>query len=128
MWLIFIRESRPDARVWPGRRALAVADAVGWPCVWALGVLSLPAHGGLFGHCALVFCAAEAMRRVHRAVVVNHRYHFTTWRWGRRLVLVLALGYGLKLAALLTGSPIRLILPFTSWSSGAMPLLIERQR
>lgn len=104
MWVIFARAPPPpDAVVWPGRRALALVDAVAWPVAWAGFVLGLPVPAGLAGHFALALCAVSALARAHRAVAHNQRYHFTTWRWGRRLVLVLAFGYALKLAVLLSG-------------------------
>jgi hypothetical protein len=100
MWFIFARAPAPDARVWPGRRALALADAFAWPMFWANVVLGLPMPLGLAGQCVLVICGVAALRRVHRAVTQNHRYHFTTWRWGRWVVLALASGNALKLAAM----------------------------
>lgn len=102
-WLIFARAPPPDAVVWPGRRALALVDAVAWPIVWAAFVAGWPASGGLVRYVALALCAVSALARAHRAVAQNHRYHFTTWRWGRRLVAVLAFGYALKMAVLLSG-------------------------
>ena len=102
MWVIFARPPPPDVRVWPGRRALAFVDAVAWPAVWVTFVLGLPAPRGLMGQFVLACCGVAALRRTHRAVVQNHRYHFTTWRSGRWVVLALAFGYALKLAALLS--------------------------
>lgn len=102
MWVIFARAPPPDAVVWPGRRALALVDAVAWPVAWAALVLGLPVSSGLAGLVALALCALSAFTRAHRAIAHNHRYHFTTWRWGRRLVVVLAIGYALKLAVLLS--------------------------
>ena len=102
MWVIFARAPPPDAVVWPGRRALALVDAVAWPVAWSALVLGLPVSSGLAGLFALALCAASAVTRARRAVALNHRYHFTTWRWGRRLLLVLLFGYALKLAVLLS--------------------------
>lgn len=102
MWLIFARAPLPDARVWPGRRALALVDALVWPVAWAAFVLGLPVSGGLAGQGVLALCAVAAVRRVHRAVMHNHRYHFTTWCWGRWPALVLAYGYALKLSVMLS--------------------------
>lgn len=102
MWVIIARAPPPDAVVWPGRRALALVDAVAWPAAWATFVLGLTVSVGLVGHIALALCAVSAFTRAHRAVANNHRYHFTTWRWGLRLVFLLAFGYALKLAVLLS--------------------------
>jgi hypothetical protein len=103
MWVIFARAPPPDAQVWPGRRMLALVDAVAWPAVWATWLLALPVPFGLAGQCALAWCCVAAQRRAVRAVAQNHRYRFTTWRWGRWLLFVLLFGYTLKLAALLSG-------------------------
>lgn len=102
MWLILARAPLPDAVVWPGRRALALLDALAWSGAWAVFVLGLPVSRGLVGIVALALCAVSAVTRSHRAVAVNHRYYFTSWLWGRRLVFVLVVGYGLKFAVLLS--------------------------
>ncbi len=102
-WLIFARAPPPDAVVWPGRRVLALVDAVAWPIAWAVFIVGWPASGGLVRHVALALCAVSVLARAHRAVAHNPRYRFTTWRWGRRLMFVLAFGYALKLAVLLSG-------------------------
>lgn len=102
MWLLFARAPPPDADVWRGRRALAVVDAVVWPAILAALVLRAPFSIGLAGMCATALCAVAALRRAHRATFQNHRYHFTTWRWGRWLAFVVAFGYALKLAAVLS--------------------------
>jgi len=48
----------------------------------------------------LTACAiAAGVVRLHRAIAVNHRYRFTTWRWGRVLAGLLLFGWLLKLAA-----------------------------
>jgi hypothetical protein len=39
----------------------------------------------------------SAARRLFTALLANHRYHFTTWRWGRVLVWTMVLGALLKL-------------------------------
>ncbi len=102
MWVIFARAPPPDVQVWPGRRVLALVDAVAWPAAWAAWLLGLPVPLGLAGQFALAYCGVAALRRAIRAAVQNHRYHFTTWRWGRWLLLALAFGYALKLAVLLS--------------------------
>jgi hypothetical protein len=102
MWLLFARAPPPDVHVWPGRRALAFVDAVAWPMGLAALVLGAPFPSGVAGLSAVAFCAVAAIRRAYRAIADNHRYHFTTWRWGRRLAIVLAFGYALKLAVMLS--------------------------
>jgi hypothetical protein len=105
MWVIFARAPPPDAQVWPGRRVLAFVDAVAWPAAWAVWMLGLSVPLGLAGQFALAWCGVAAARRAFRAVFQNHRYHFTTWRWGRWLVMMLLFGYSLKLAVHLTSWP-----------------------
>ena len=36
--------------------------------------------------------------RLHRAVSLNHRYWFTTWRWGKVLGAMLFVGAVMKLS------------------------------
>ncbi|MGE4049673.1 MAG: hypothetical protein AB7F38_01305 [Piscinibacter sp.] len=105
MWVIFARAPPPDVQVWPGRRVLAFIDAVAWPAAWAAWLLGLSMQFGLAGQFALAWCGVAAARRAFRAVLLNHRYHFTTWRWGRWLVVMLLFGYSLKLAVYLTSWP-----------------------
>jgi hypothetical protein len=102
MWLLFARAPPPDVRVWPGRRALALVDAVVWPAGLVALVLYAPFPSGVVGMSAVGICAVAMLRRAYRAVYQNHRYHFTTWRWGRRLAIVLAFGYAVKLAQMLS--------------------------
>ena len=55
----------------------------------------LPHAAGIVGPAVMALAALSAIGRVRRAAWQNHRYHFTTWRWGRAaaglLVVVLAL-------------------------------------
>jgi hypothetical protein len=104
MWVIISRPSPPDVQVWPGRRVLAFVDAIAWPVAWAAWIIGLSVPLGLAGHVALAWCGIAAVRRAARAVGENHRYHFTTWNWGRWLVLALLFGCALKLALLVTGA------------------------
>ena len=102
MWLIFARATRPDARVWPGRRVLAVVDALAWPGALASCVLGEPLAHGLAAHVVLGWCTVVALCRAHRALARNHRYHFTAWRWGRWLAMALCFGFALKLTAVVS--------------------------
>jgi hypothetical protein len=97
MWVLFARAPPPDAPYWPGRRWLAAVDAVAWPAA-ALSVLShVPGEGGLVLALAMALAVVSAARRLVTALVANHRYHFTTWRWGRVLAWMMAVGVLLKL-------------------------------
>jgi hypothetical protein len=105
MWLIVARAPIPDAHVWPGRRLLALADALVWPALLAGVVIAMPTHGGLVALVVVAGCLVAAVGRAWRALAQNHRYRFTTWRWGRWLVWMLVLGYAMKLAIWLTAQP-----------------------
>jgi hypothetical protein len=48
----------------------------------------------------VALAVVSAFGRLRRAAWQNHRYHFTTWRWGRVAVSFLLLGLALKLAML----------------------------
>jgi hypothetical protein len=100
MWLLFARAPAPDAPIWPGRRLLAALDAVAWP----LGSVIVAGHApGGFGIVLPVVAAVAllcALAWLHRALWLNHRYGFTTWRWGR-----------ITAALLLTGAVLKVTLP-----------------
>lgn len=96
MWLILTRAPLPDAPYWPGRRLLALADAVAWPAAWSALVMQFPQPAGIVGPTVIALAALSAVGRVHRAAWQNHRYHFTTWRWGRILVGLVLIGLVLK--------------------------------
>jgi hypothetical protein len=98
MWLVVVRESRPDAVSWPGRHQLAAVDAVVWPLMWVLLVKQAPAPVGILGPFVFAVATLCAVMRLHRAIWNNHRYWFTTWRWGRIVGALLLMGEVLKLA------------------------------
>ena len=97
MWMLFARAPPPDAPYWLGRRWLAAVDAIAWPgAAWyALGQFG--GSGGLVSALAMALLAVSAARRLYTALLVNHRYRFTTWRWGRLLAWMLTVGAMLKL-------------------------------
>ena len=96
MWLLVAREPRPDAPDWPGRRMLAAVDAVVWPLLGALLILHAPEPVGLVGPFVTAMAVLLGLRRLHRALWVNQRYWFTTWRWGKVMVAMLLIGAVLK--------------------------------
>jgi hypothetical protein len=97
MWVLFARAPRPDVPYWRGRRWLAAIDAVAWPGM-AWGALSqFVGEGGLVLPFVMALLVASAARRLYTALLVNHLYHFTTWRWGRLLAWILAVGALLRL-------------------------------
>ena len=97
MWALVSRAPRLDAAYWPGRRWLALLDAVSWPVLWAVAVIEAPFSTGLVGTVAVSLLVAVAARRTHRAVFRNERYRFTTWRWGLALAGLAAVGAATKL-------------------------------
>ena len=98
MWLLITREPEPDAPYWPGRRVLSVVDATVWPLVWVLLFSHAPKPVGVVGPFVAAVALLCALGRLHRALWVNHRYRFTTWRWGRAVAALLLMGMVLKLA------------------------------
>ena len=44
--------------------------------------------------------AHDHQMRLYRAIWSNHRYWFTTWRWGRIVAALLLMGEALKFALL----------------------------
>ena len=89
MWLLVAREPRPDAPDWPGRRLLAAVDAVAWPLMWVLLIRQVPGPAGLVGPFVTALAVLLGLGRLHQALWVNHRYWFTTWRWGKVLGAIL---------------------------------------
>ncbi len=97
MWVLFARAPSPDAPYWPGRRWLAAIDAIAWPGVAWCALNQMASSGGLVLALLLALLVVSAVRRLFTALLANHRYHFTTWRWGRVLAWMLAVGTLLKL-------------------------------
>jgi hypothetical protein len=98
MWLVLTRTPLPDAPYWPGRRLLALMDAVAWPAAWIGFATQLPKPAGIVGPMIIALAVLSALSRAHRAAWQNHRYHFTTRRWGRLAATLLLIGLVLKLA------------------------------
>jgi hypothetical protein len=98
MWVLFARAPPPDAPYWPGRRWLAAIDAVAWPGAIWYGLGQFTGSGGIVLALAIALLVVSAARRLFTALLVNHRYQFTTWRWGRVLAWMLAVGALMKLS------------------------------
>jgi hypothetical protein len=96
MWLLVARKPRPAAPDWPGRRLLAAADAIVWPVLSVLLIRHAPEPVGLIGPFVIALAVLAGMGRLHRALWVNHRYWFTTWRWGKVLAAMVLIGAILK--------------------------------
>ena len=99
MWLIFTRTPRADAVQWPGRRWFAAVDAVAWPAMCIAVVTYVPGRLGAVGLVVCAWAAWSGATRLRRAVFVNHRYRFTTWRCGWGAMGLLTFGALLKLAS-----------------------------
>ena len=97
MWLLVARAPPPDAPYWPGRRLLAAVDALAWPLLWVVVFSHAPKPVGLVGPFVAAVALLCAMRRLHRALFLNHRYRFATWRWGRVGAGLLVIGIITKL-------------------------------
>ena len=99
MWLVFARSPRPDAVLFPGRRLLAVLDALAWPLLGFAAVTAIPGNTGVVGLVAKGLLVFGAMLRCARALACNERYRFTTLRWGMPIAALLVLGAVMKLVA-----------------------------
>lgn len=96
MWLLVAREAPPDAPYWPGRHLLAAVDAVVWPLMWVMVFSHASAPTGVVGPFVSALALLAGLGRLHRALWVNHRYRFTTWRWGRVVAGLLLIGFVMK--------------------------------
>jgi hypothetical protein len=99
MWLLFARTPTPAAADWPGRRTLAVIDALAWPAAVACAVSAMTVSHGLVGNVAVATCAVLGVRGAWTAAFRSSHYRFTTWHLGMPLAAILALGVVMKLAA-----------------------------
>jgi hypothetical protein len=96
MWLLVAREPLPDASYWPGRCLLAAVDAVVWPLLWVLTFSEVSAPLGLVGPFVCTVAFLCGLGRLHQALWLNHRYRFTTWRWGRIAAALVLVGLVMK--------------------------------
>ena len=76
---------------------LASVDAAVWPLLWVVVFSHAPKPVGLVGPFVAAVALLFALSRLHRALWINHRYRFTTWRWGRIVAALLLVGMVLKL-------------------------------
>jgi len=97
MWLVVRRPPQPDAPFWRGRCLLAAIDALAWPLLWGLVLCQAPVLTGIVGPIVVALLVPTAIGRLRRALWLNHRYRFTTWRWGRVAMVLLVAGVVLKL-------------------------------
>jgi hypothetical protein len=97
MWVILMPQPGPDAAYWPGRRFFGALDAAVWPLLWVWLIAHAPVPVGVVGPVVAAVAVLCGLQRLHRAVFINHRYRFTTWRWGKRVGALLEIGLMLKL-------------------------------
>jgi hypothetical protein len=97
MWLVVVRQPKPDAPYWTGRQLLAAVDAVAWPILWVVVINQAPAPVGVVGPFATAVAVLCGLGRLHRALCVNRRYWFTTWRWGRIAAAFFVVGMVMKM-------------------------------
>jgi hypothetical protein len=98
MWVLFARAPPPDAPYWPGRRWLAAIDALAWPGAAWCALSQWAGAGGIVFALVGSLLTVSAARRLLTALFDNPRYRFTTWRWGRVLLGIAAVGLLLKVA------------------------------
>jgi uncharacterized protein (DUF486 family) len=96
MWMVYMRDAKPEMAVWEGRIGLAMVDAVAWPLAWIAFVLQLPHRGSAVGMVVVVVCVLAALSRLHTAACANHQYYFTTWRWGKLAAGLMVVGAVMK--------------------------------
>ena len=103
MIVLFQRAPRPDAAWWPGRRLLAALDAASWPAAWIGVALAGPVQEGVVNWVVIAYALFSAATRLHTAIARNERYRFTTWRWGKPILLLMGIGVLMKLSLVLAG-------------------------
>jgi hypothetical protein len=96
MFVLIQRAPIPDAASWPGRRVLAAGDAIVWPVLWISAIVHAPFRTGVAGALVITLMLCFSLTRLRTALVEKEHYRFTTWRWGRPLVVILVIGAMLK--------------------------------
>ena len=103
MLILIPRAVRPSAAYWPGRRGLAAVDAIAWPLIWLAAITFAPFDAGIVGSFVTGISIVSALLRLHRAMWRNERYWFTTWLWGRPVVVLAVVAVAMKTAAATAG-------------------------
>jgi len=98
VWIVVQREPAPDLPYWSGRRWLAAVDAVAWPLGLGLLLGRVPGKAGLILPVASAVLLLWGLSRFQKAVWLNHRYRFTTWRVLGILAVLVIVGLVLKIA------------------------------
>ena len=98
VWIVVERAPAPDMPYWSGRRWLAAIDAVAWPVALGLLFSGVPGKAGLVLPMASAVLTLWGLSRFHKAVWLNHRYRFTTWRVLGIVAVLVIVGLVLKVA------------------------------
>lgn len=98
MWLLVAREPRQDAPQWAGRKSLSVLDAMAWPLTAVLLIYLSPMPLGVVGPVLMAVSFVLSVTRLRRAIWLNHRYRFTTWRWGGMVLGLMMVGAVLNMS------------------------------
>lgn len=96
MWILLTRAPVADAAYCPGRRWLAIVDAVLWPALLAAAMTRSMPDTGLVGPVGYGLLGFVVWRRLHTAVWLNARYRFTTAKLARALAMSMLVGIALK--------------------------------
>ena len=99
MWLLVAHEPRQDAPQWSGRRSLAALDALAWPVAAVLLISLSNLQLGIVGPVLIAAVLLLSVFRLRRAIWLNHRYRFSTRRWGGVVLGLMMLGAILKMLA-----------------------------
>jgi hypothetical protein len=99
MWILYGRTPKADVACFPGRRWLALLDAVAWPVAWLIAISAIPYVTGVLEVFAKAVLVLIALRRCQRALFRNERYRFSSLRWGVPILTLVALGELMKVLA-----------------------------
>jgi hypothetical protein len=99
MWLLVAREPRQDAPQWAGRKTLAVLDAVAWPLATVVLLFLSRTPLGVVGPVLMAAALVLSAARLRRAIWLNHRYRFTTWRCSGMVLGLMMVGAVLHMSA-----------------------------
>jgi hypothetical protein len=91
------RFRRVDPAQWQ-QLSLAVLDAVAWPLAAVLLIYLSCMPLGVVGVVLMAAAFVLSVARLRRAIWLNHRYRFTTWRWGGMVFGLMMVGAVLNMS------------------------------
>ena len=80
-----------------GRHVARLCKPKHWPMVGVALLWQLPAHGKITGRVLVAVLVLVAIGRVRRAWFENEYYRFTTWRWGKPVIMMMAVAWAVRL-------------------------------